>query len=250
MSGYDPVKVLKREIAFVLISIIYINASVLLFWNETFLLSALLITGLAAIALFRKEPSDIVVMITAALLGTPTEMYCVSQGVWTYKAPHLMLGVPLWLPFVWAYLFCFFRITTHTITSLADHYLPYDKSPAQKTTLASVALLAMTYSAYTLTNIIRPIALVYFAFLCFLLLFCRKREDLVIFTVGAVCGTLGEYLCMRLGYWQYHFPFFKSIGLPLSLPLAWGLSSVIISRVAEVLSRAVGLNVSSAFDRK
>ena len=39
-------------------------------------------------------------------------------------------------------------------------------------------------------------------------------------------------MCMKLGFWHYHYPLIKSIGLPLSLPLAWGLSSVIIGRIA------------------
>ena len=53
------------------------------------------------------------------------------------------------------------------------------------------------------------------------------ERDIMIFFIGAILGTTGEYICMKLGFWYYHFPFFRSFGLPVSLPLAWGLSAVI-----------------------
>jgi hypothetical protein len=39
---------------------------------------------------------------------------------------------------------------------------------------------------------------------------------------------------MQLGFWQYHYPYFKSVGLPLSLTMAWGLSAVMIGRLAMI----------------
>jgi hypothetical protein len=57
---------------------------------------------------------------------------------------------------------------------------------------------------------------------------------MLIFVIGGALGTLGEYICMKLGFWQYHYPFFMAIGLPLSLPLAWGLSAVIVARIARI----------------
>ena len=66
------------------------------------------------------------------------------------------------------------------------------------------------------------------------IIFWHSQQNILLFITGALLGTFGEYLCMKLGFWHYHTPFFKSIGLPISLPLAWGLSSVIIGNLAII----------------
>ena len=74
--------------------------------------------------------------------------------------------------------------------------------------------------------------MVYSIFMLLAVIFWHGERDILIFVIGAVLGTLGEYICRKLGFWRYHYPFFRSIGLPISLPLAWGLSAVIVGRVA------------------
>ena len=81
--------------------------------------------------------------------------------------------------------------------------------------------------------IAKKFAITFSLFMVVMAIFRHSRKDVLLFIVGAILGTAGEYLCMQLGFWHYHKPTLKAIGLPLSLPLAWGLSSVIIVTLAE-----------------
>ena len=48
----------------------------------------------------------------------------------------------------------------------------------------------------------------------------RQEGYTQLFILGAALGTLGESICMKLGFWQYNYPFFRSVGLPL-YPCPW-----------------------------
>ncbi|MCD4716078.1 MAG: hypothetical protein K8R45_04970 [Desulfobacterales bacterium] len=104
----------------------------------------------------------------------------------------------------------------------------------KKVVLWGLRIVILLYSAVTVSLIKRSIALTYTIFLIPAVIFWRGDRDVIIFIVGGILGTFGELICMKLGFWHYHYPLFKSIGLPLSLPLAWGLSSVIIGRIALI----------------
>jgi hypothetical protein len=94
--------------------------------------------------------------------------------------------------------------------------------------------LVVGYALVTLYIIKKTIAAVYSAFLIPALIFWRGEKDILIFIIGGVLGTVGEFTCMKLGFWEYHYPFLRSIGVPISLPLAWGLSAVIVGRIAGI----------------
>lgn len=82
-------------------------------------------------------------------------------------------------------------------------------------------------------TITRSIAMVYTVIILVAAVFWHKDRDILIFIVGATLGTIGEAICMKVGFWHYHSPYFKAVGMPISLPMAWGLSAVIIGRIAK-----------------
>jgi uncharacterized membrane protein YoaT (DUF817 family) len=61
--------------------------------------------------------------------------------------------------------------------------------------------------------------------------FWHKKHDIYFFMIGAVIGPLGEIFCVYSGAWRYANPTF--LGIPLWLPLAWGLAITLIKRIAE-----------------
>jgi hypothetical protein len=61
--------------------------------------------------------------------------------------------------------------------------------------------------------------------------FWHKRHDAVFFATGAIVGSIAEIICVNYGAWQYANPSFLRI--PLWLPFAWGLASVLVIRIAE-----------------
>ena len=223
---------IRNEILLEIFISLYLIAVVTFCWHRPVWATLLLCVGPAMQLWFWGEKADVAAMVSAALLGTPAEIICVKSGVWTYYAPGLLFGIPVWIPLVWASLFCLFRrmsMTLHTII-----WMIWTSSRMLVRKIFFVVLGGMIASYYvTVVLSIRPsIAIVYSIFMVLAVIFWHGERDILIFIIGAVLGTLGEYICMKLGFWRYHYPFFRSIGLPISLPLAWGLSAVIVGRVA------------------
>jgi hypothetical protein len=211
---------------------IYVLIVVVIFWRKPLWTSLLLGGSLVMQLWFWRERADVAAMVAAALLGTPSEIVCVKTGVWTYDAPGMILGIPVWIPLVWASLFCLFRRSSITLLAIARSIWPDPNTLARKVLFRGLGGLILVYALITLYIIKKTIAAVYAAFLLPALIFWRGERDILIFIIGGVLGTVGEYTCMKLGFWQYHYPFLRSIGVPISLPLAWGLSAVIVGRIA------------------
>jgi hypothetical protein len=214
---------------------------VILFWRRPVVATALLVFGLAFQLWYWRTRADFAVMLAAAILGTPSEMAAVHFGVWTYRAPGLVIGVPVWLPLVWAYLFCLFRRMSFTFLTVSR------RRPTANRWIHRVgAVLILAYGVAIILVVRRTIAAVYAATFLPAAAFWHKDRDVLIFIIAGILGTFGEYMCMKLGFWQYKYPIIKSIGLPVSLPLAWGLSGVIISRIATIWEKSEELEAETA----
>ena len=61
--------------------------------------------------------------------------------------------------------------------------------------------------------------------------FWHKKHDIYFFMTGAVIGPLGEIACIYFGAWEYTNPNF--LGIPIWLPFAWGLATMLVKRIAE-----------------
>ena len=218
-----------REILFEAITSFYVIAAVILLWQKPAVATAALALGLALQLLLWRTRADMAAMAAAALLGTPAEMAAVHFGVWTYHAPGLVMGVPIWLPLVWAFLFCLFRRMSFTLLAMTRQ-----RPGVNRWIHRAGAGLILAYGVAIILVVRRTIAVIYAVTFLPAVAFWRKDRDVLIFIVAGVLGTFGEYLCMRLGFWHYKYPILKSIGLPVSLPLAWGLSGVIICRLARI----------------
>lgn len=74
---------------------------VALLWQKTLILIPLLI--LVGLVMYKISPSSesIVAYFVTMLFGPLAESIAIYAGVWTYTTP-VLLGFPLWLPFVWA----------------------------------------------------------------------------------------------------------------------------------------------------
>jgi hypothetical protein len=222
------------EFMYEALSGVYLVSVVVLFWRHTITASLLLGAGLGIWLWRYRNKADAAAMVGAALLGTPSEIICVKYGVWTYNAPGLFMGIPVWIPLIWASLFCLFRRIAVTLHSLADKIWPGRKSLSRKIVFGLLAGVIIVYYIMISIAIIRSIAIVYTVIMLITVIFWHKERDILIFITGGMLGTFGEYICMQQGFWNYHFPHFISIGLPVSLPMAWGLSAIIIGRIAKI----------------
>ena len=67
--------------------------------------------------------------------------------------------------------------------------------------------------------------------------FWHKKRDFSYFISGAVIGPAAEIICVYFGVWQYSNPSF--LGIPMWLPLIWGLGTILIKRIAETIEKTV-----------
>jgi hypothetical protein len=232
---------LAAEFLFEVFTGIYAIAVVVMCWRKPAWLSLLLGGGLLIQLWFWREKADLAMMAAAALLGTPSEMLCVRLGVWTYHAPGLVFGIPVWIPLAWAFLFCLFRRISLSIHSVRRRIWRNREMLSVKILFGVLCGVIVVYYLITVSLIMRTIAIVYTAFMIPAVIFWHGERDILIFIIGGILGTVGEYICMKLGFWHYHYPLLRSIGLPISLPLAWGLSSVITGRVAKIWEKGSGV---------
>ena len=59
-----------------------------------------------------------------------------------------------------------------------------------------------------------------------------KSHDIYFLLSGAIIGPIGEIICIYFGTWTYANP--TVLGIPIWLPIIWGLATMMIRRVAEV----------------
>ncbi|MBF0435218.1 MAG: hypothetical protein HQL77_07580 [Magnetococcales bacterium] len=208
-------------------------ASVVFTWNQPWLTTLLLATLLVLQGVLHPGPGDRAAMVAAALLGTPAEIAEVHLGEWTYHAPHLILGVPMWISLVWANLFSLFRRFARSWTILLDTSLGKGE-PWRRyfNVILALPILALWIAALALME--KPLVVqgLYALMIVITALFWRTECDRLIFITGATLGAFGEFVSVQLGYWSYYNPLFKSFGVDITLPLDWGLSAVIIHRIA------------------
>lgn len=65
--------------------------------------------------------------------------------------------------------------------------------------------------------------------------FWRGRHVVLIYLVGAIVGPTAEIICVKAGAWTYTNPTF--LGIPLWLPLGWGMVILLIRGIAETLRK-------------
>lgn len=202
-----------------------LSAICALFENNALLsviMGALLIVALV----HRFSRFKLILVAWAGLFGTMEEIICCTPAVrlWIYKNPTF-LGLPGWLPMVWPILLLTFREMADYLNHVAEHH--FRKRTRTALTYVAIGLL-VSYSGVAFFHIHKVIAGVFLIFLILMLIVSRDLKSLLLFWVAALGGSLGEYICIQNGVWVYTRPFFTAFGIPLSLPLAWGLSANII----------------------
>lgn len=210
--------------------------TVVLLWNHPYVTFALLALVLAAQGIYRPRPGDGITMLFAAVLGTAGELVEVSLGEWTYHAPDMVYGLPVWIPLIWANLFGLFRRLNRATVFLMEHFhMPFD-SPGRDRLYWFMRKIFLVYGLFALVAMNKMVAVVAFYALIMAVVgvFWKQERDFLILYWGALLGAFGEFVCIQLGYWEYYDPFFTTWGVDVTLPLDWGLSAVILDRIGRL----------------
>jgi hypothetical protein len=65
----------------------------------------------------------------------------------------------------------------------------------------------------------------------------HEKYDIVYFLVAAILGPLGEIICIYYGTWNYASP--TLLGIPMWLPLVWGFTGIVLTRIARTILRMI-----------
>lgn len=82
------------------------------------LLIALSIGAAVSLSLWH-EKQDVLLFALAGILGPSMEILCIRAGAWTY-ARQDFLGIPMWLPLVWALSLFFLARVARTLARLTE----------------------------------------------------------------------------------------------------------------------------------
>ncbi|MBI3098061.1 MAG: hypothetical protein HYY93_07450 [Planctomycetes bacterium] len=196
-------------------------------WARTIELTLLLAAGSLGLLLGWKSRVDVAAYLFAAALGPSMEWVCIRQwGFWQYR-PEMggvpEYGIPVWLPLVWGYLFVLFR----RLAGLASGVMRFTALRG------AVLLLFGGYFLISMQLVMPAIGTAYAIVLVLTVTLWRDEADLLMFLVSGTLGTLGEFISVQRDLWTYgQMAVIQELGMPVSLPFAWGFSGVLIRRFA------------------
>jgi hypothetical protein len=200
-------------------------ATICLFYDNNYVVGGLL--GVILLGLVRLETQLIPALFISAALGTFGEIICCQVAkLWIYSNSTFMM-IPWWIPVIWSILFASFFQLSRQILQIYSRI----SSPWFRNTLLSLCIfLIVIYTVFALIKINIKFSLFFAIMLVLTFSFRHDAFAFFLFLVSACCGTLGEYFCMLNDVWFYTDPnpMLQRYGIPLSLPLAWGLSMNIV----------------------
>jgi hypothetical protein len=193
------------------------------FFSRNSLLLVGMVLVCAASIYFRFRAFKALVGVFALLLGLFGEYACTRLGMWIYANPTVG-GLPIWLGLVWPVLMANFLEMAHYLNS----FFSTSRVRLPGAIHFALALLIGSYLAFVLVTLNNLIAWVLAGFFVLTALGAHKPYNLWLFVVAAIGGFIGEYVCVLFGVWVYTKPGFGSLGMPVSLPLAWGVSANLV----------------------
>jgi hypothetical protein len=212
--------------------------AICLYFTNNYVVGALLIIILWGVV--RMEPKLVPALIVSAILGTFGEVICCHVArLWIYANSTFWM-IPWWIPVIWAILFASFFQFSRLLFTL------FEKLPSKiwrRGILVACASLIVAYILFALVSIDLKFSIFFAIMIAITFAFRHDPFAILLFLVAAFCGTLGEYLCMQNGVWYYTDPnpALERYGVPLSLPLAWGLSMNIVWNIGRRYAKDLAL---------
>ncbi len=225
---------LARELFWEVLLALYILGAVLGLWQHPLAVLVVVVIGILLEMFAWHEKADIALLITGAVLGVLGENFAVGKNYYAY-AKSGSSGLPIYLPAVWGFLLVLFNRFGRTLHSLSETR-PWSRY-LRKGVLLGTQFLIVGYFAVMAVLIDRYVVAVCSIFLLLAARLWHEQEDIMMFLVSALGGVTGEAISVQCGIWEYANPYFSSIGIPLSLPILWGLAGLVSRRLALLVTR-------------
>ena len=208
---------------------VFLLIAILGLWRHPMVVLAAVVLGAALELYFWHDRLDVGLFFTGAVFGVLVEYVAVGANYYSY-AKSEMAGLPIYLPVVWGYLLVMFNRIVGTLAALCE-----GRAWSRFLVKALVVLAQLVIVAYFVFLAVKIDRRVVAGCGIFLLLAARawnRDEDVLMLLVTGIGGLIGETIAVQAGVWEYHAPYFKSIGIPVSLPLIWGLMGLTSRRLA------------------
>ncbi len=216
------------DLAIVVALVGYVMAAVTLLWRHPWILALLLSWPPVLLGARLGAPRRAVALAaTGLVLGPLTESACILLGLWTYAETGGLPLVPPWNLPLWtcfpAALWIVVRATLgrspRTVFTPLRLALPLVALAAQILLFAWLGRLPwLTLAAVLPLCVLVPVLY-------------RRLELAIILLAGSLIGPLCESFPIAAGAWTYATP--GPLGMPVWLPLGYGLFAVFTSLAAE-----------------
>lgn len=228
-ASYTPFRFLF-PLCIILIIIISVCSLFMINW----LLLIVSLGILFLVFIYRPSRFKIIMFFAGIFLELPFYyLNTVCYHGWGYKNPTPFLGFPVWEPI----LFTVEYIVLAELAALIDEQLKKAVSlRIHKFISISILLIILLYASITFLNI--GIFYTYWMLPFFVITLCiaHRPFNMIYFILSALIAPVVEIIIMRFGVWYFTSPYFRSIGFPLSLPLAYGISSNFLWIIAMSLT--------------
>jgi hypothetical protein len=92
-------RLLKSFLYSIVLALVSLH-SVALFWQNSLMLTGILIFLSLLMFLVWRSKEDVILYIVASVSGAVAESTAIAFGAWSYAIPDIS-GIPYWLPFLW-----------------------------------------------------------------------------------------------------------------------------------------------------
>lgn len=218
---------------------------VMVLWGKNNILTGIALSA-GVIAFFAEErrPVTIVVCLLAGFTGIVMEYWCTAVlRSWAYVYPSTIVlpfhsvvtTLPGWLFLFWGY----FTVIIMNLAAGAEKWLyssVFWRTRALKRSIAILAWVIIIELIFLNNAVAGQGRYAHYIVLCAaMIIFWHTPGDLIIFYSAAVCATIGEWMCVQRGLFTYNSLYIPEFGVPATLPLAWGFSVLLITRLGSYL---------------
>ena len=221
-----------KELARIVVFSAFCLALLLFLWERPVLLTVLLVGLSVGVFAVWHRLSDILVYASAAGLGAVADWYCAGT-IYQYGSGNI-LDVPSWMPVSWGIIFLLFARTTELVVPGLRDEAWGRLLPVKRFLVGTIKLLILAYFWLSMSIIDRYLAATAATLMVVTATFWRTDADFIIFLIAGLAGTVGEVLAIRLGIWSYSIYYYKWLQLPVSIPILWGLSGVLVRRIGMI----------------
>jgi len=213
----------------------YVYVVVLLCWRFNALLFILLALGTAMLLASQPTRRNLFLWLLSSIYGGYGEYARAHLGIWTWAQPD-WVGLPIWLWWIWGTL-------TLSLVRLAEWtHQRLDLALSRRRLVRRVLWgvgLALAIGYWLVVLRVLPYVFGWISIvMVVVVVVCRpKWRHLTLFWITALLGLFGEASGIRAGIYAYGVPFFTFSPLLVAVPLAWGLSAVLLDGLSEQLTR-------------